>query len=214
MQNLRDAIGSPEGLAICTHAGQGVMMGVKEVFLAAEHRECMLHLVMNFKKRYTEKIFEDLLLAAAYSWSPYFFEKHWNAMDEENPEAMNYIKQCHTKIWARSQFWTHCKVDYVTNNLVECLNNWVKKYKGFNLDDFIDMIRQLIMDKWHFRRDVSAKNEGVILPHIIKELREQSRNLDMDVHTSEDILGEVGVKGGSGYKCIVNLEERTCSCRK
>jgi hypothetical protein len=62
-------------------------------------------------------------------------------MDEENPEAMNYIRQCHTKVWVRSQFWTRCKVDYVTNNLAECFNNWVKKYKGLNLDDFIDMIR-------------------------------------------------------------------------
>jgi hypothetical protein len=31
-------------------------------------------------------------LAAAYSWSPYFFEKHWKAMDEAKPEAMNYIR--------------------------------------------------------------------------------------------------------------------------
>jgi hypothetical protein len=115
---------------------------------------------MNFNKRYTRKIFEDHLWAAAYSWAPYFFEKHWNAMDEENPEAMNYIRQCHTKIWARSQFWTHCKVDYITNNLAEYFNNWVKKYKGLNLDDFMDMIRQLIMDKWDIRRDVSAKMKG------------------------------------------------------
>jgi hypothetical protein len=166
---------------------------------------------MNFKKRYTGKIFEDHLWAAAYSWAPYFFEKHWNAMDEENLEAMNYIRQCHTKIWARSQFWTHCKVDYITNKY---FNNWVKKYKGLNLDDFMDMIRQLIMDKWDIRRDVSAKIEGVILPYIMKELREQSRNLDMDIHRSGDILGEVGVKGGSGYKYVVNLEEKICSCTK
>ncbi|CAN6339137.1 unnamed protein product [Urochloa humidicola] len=56
--------------------------------------------------------------------------------------------------------------------------------------------------------------EGVILPHIMKELREQRRNLDMEIHRSGDILGEVSVKGGSGYKCVVNLEERSCSCRK
>jgi hypothetical protein len=53
MQNLRDAVGSPEGLAICTDAGQGVMTGAKEVFPVAEYRECMLHLVINFTKRYT-----------------------------------------------------------------------------------------------------------------------------------------------------------------
>jgi len=51
MQRLRDAIGSPLGLAICTDAGQAVMAGVKEVFPSAEHRECMLHLVTNFKKK-------------------------------------------------------------------------------------------------------------------------------------------------------------------
>ena len=55
---------------------------------------------------------------------------------------------------------------------------------------------------------------GVILPHIIKDLRERSRNLDMDVQRSGNILAEVSVKGSNGYKCVVNLEERTCSCRK
>jgi transposase-like protein len=61
MQMVRDAIGTPEGLAICTDAGQGVMAGLKEVFPNAEHRECMLHLVMNFKKRFSGKIFDDHL---------------------------------------------------------------------------------------------------------------------------------------------------------
>ena len=93
MQRLRDAIGSPVGLAICTDAGQGVMAGVKEVFPNAEHRKCMVHLVSNFKKRYNGKIFEDHLWPAAYSWSPYFLEKHWKVMEDAKPEAMAYIRQ-------------------------------------------------------------------------------------------------------------------------
>ena len=214
MERLREAIGSPQGLAICTDSGQAVMAGVKDVFPTAEHRECMLHLVKNFKKRYTGQIFEENLWPAAYSWSPYFFEKHWKLMEEAVSESMDYIRQNHTKIWSRSQFSTHCKVDYVTNNLAECFNNWIKKIKGLNLDDLLDNFRQLIMDKWDIRRDISNKMEGAILPHIIKDLREKSRNLDMNVQRSGDILGEVSVKGGSGYKCVVNLQERTCSCRK
>ncbi|XP_066380382.1 uncharacterized protein [Miscanthus floridulus] len=190
------------------------MAGVKEVFPNGEHRECMVHLVSNFKKRYNGKIFEDHLWPAAYSWSPYFFQKHWKAMEDAKPEAMAYIRQWHTKIWTRSQFWTHCKVDYVTNNLVECFNNWIKKYKGLNLDDLMDKIRQLIMDKWDVRRTISRKIQGIILPHIIKMLKEQSRNLDMDVQRCGDTVAEVYVKGGSGFKCVVNLEARTCTCRK
>ena len=70
------------------------------------------------------------------------------------------------------------------------------------------------MDKWDIRRDISNKMKGDILPHIIKNLREESRNLDMDVQRSGDILEEVSVKGRCGYKCVVNLQNRTCSCRK
>jgi hypothetical protein len=123
MQMLRDAIGTPEGLAICTDARQGVMAGIKEVFPNAEHRECMLYLVMNFKKRFSGNIFDDDLYTVAYTWSSYLFEKHWKAMNGARPAAMPYIRQNHTRIWTRSQFGTHCKVDYVTNNMVECFNN-------------------------------------------------------------------------------------------
>ena len=66
------------------------MAGVKDVFPTAEHRECMLHLVKNFKKRYSGQIFEENLWPAAYSWSPYFFEKHWKLMEEAVPESMDY----------------------------------------------------------------------------------------------------------------------------
>jgi hypothetical protein len=91
MQRHRDAIGAPAGLAICTDAGQGVMTGVKEVFPNAEHRECMVHLVSNFKKRYSGKIFEDHLWPTSYSWShihgaPTFFRsigKQWKMLNQK-----------------------------------------------------------------------------------------------------------------------------------
>lgn len=52
------------------------------------------------------------------------------------------------------------------------------------------------------------------MPHIVKKLNEQSRNLDMDVQRSGDSVAEVSVKGGKGYKCVVNLGQKTCSCRE
>lgn len=61
MSKLREAIGLPRGLAISTDAGQAVMVGVAEVFPLAEHRECMFHLVSNFKKKYRGKVFDDHL---------------------------------------------------------------------------------------------------------------------------------------------------------
>ncbi|XP_044335754.1 uncharacterized protein [Triticum aestivum] len=168
MQMVRQAIGSPRGLTICTDAGQPVMTGVKEVFPEAEHRECMFHLVSNFKKKFHGKVFDDHLWAAAYSWNPYIFEKHWAAMDIAKPAATAYLRRWHTRLWSRSQFSTISKVDYVTNNLAECFNNWIKHHKSLNLDDFFDKVRQIIMIMWNRRRKVARKLVGLILPHIDK----------------------------------------------
>jgi hypothetical protein len=118
---LKEAIGTPEGLTFSTDCGVAVMHGVNTVFTYAEHRECMWHLVQNFKKRYSGKVFEDHLWASSYSWSPYMFEKHYQAMAEAKTEAMKYLQQEHKKLWTRSQIGTLSKVDYVTNNLAHHL---------------------------------------------------------------------------------------------
>jgi hypothetical protein len=99
------------------------MAGVGEVFPFAEHRECMYHLVTNFKKRYHGKVFDDHLWAAAYSWNMYLFEKHWIAMDHAKLAATVWLRRTHKKLWSRSHFKTISKVDYVTNNLAESFNN-------------------------------------------------------------------------------------------
>jgi hypothetical protein len=174
----------------------------------------MWHLVQNFKKRFSGKVFDEYLWAAAYSWNSYMFEKHIKAMAEANPAAMTYLQQTHIKLWTRSQYSTLSKVDYVTNNLAENFNNWIKADKGLHLDDLIDTIRQKLLIKWNQRKKITHRMEGKFLPHIISQLKEQSRNLNIDVVTSSlDGNAEVMARGCSTYRFVVNLKERTYSCR-
>jgi hypothetical protein len=198
MEKLRAAIGTPR---------------VKEAFPIVEHRECMFHLVNNFKKRWHGKIFDDNLWPATYAWNSYAFNKHWLAMASAKPDAMAWVRKNHNKIWSRCQFNTLTKVDYVTNNMAESFNNWMKGHKGLNLDDLMDVIRQKLMVKWNKRR-ISNKLEGNILPHIVKQLKQQSFHLNMEVTNSFDAISEVVVKGGNGFRYSVNLEARRCSCRE
>ena len=177
------------------------------MFPEAEHRECMFHLVTNFKK-YRGKVFDDHLSAGAYSWHPHFFEKHWSEMEQAKSAATEYLRNWCKMLWTRSQFSSRCKVDYVTNNLAESFNNWIKRYKSMNLDDLMDKIRQVLMVKWNQRRKVAMKLEGSILPHIIKKWNERSRDLDMDVLECSSEVGEVSVLSGSGFRCVVNLQGR------
>ena len=56
--------------------------------------------------------------------------------------------------------------------------------------------------------------EGLILPHILKRLNERSRDLDLDVIECGNGLAEVSVLSGSGFRCVVNLHDKTCTCRQ
>jgi hypothetical protein len=85
-------------------------------------------------------------------------------METTKPAATNYLRKCHTRLWIRSQFSTICKVDYITNNLPECFNSWIKHHKSLNLDDFMDKIKQMLMTKWNQRRKISRKFDGLIMP--------------------------------------------------
>jgi hypothetical protein len=83
-----------------------------------------------------------------------------------------------------------------------------------NLDNFMDKTRQMIMIKWNQSRKISRQHGGFILPHIIKMLNEKSRELNLEaVQCSEDV-GEITALGVSGFRFVVNLNDRTCSCRQ
>jgi len=105
-------------------------------------------------------------------------------------------------------------VDYVTNNLADCFNKWIEPHKSMNLDDLMDKLRQVLMIKWNLRRKIARKLQGLILPHIIKKMNEDSRNLELEVAECSEKIAEVTELGGSGFRFVVNLQERTCSCRK
>jgi hypothetical protein len=190
------------------------MFGVGAMFPEAEHRECMFHLVSNFKKKFHGKVFDDHLWAASYSWNPYLFGKHWAAMEATKPSATNYLRKWHTRLWTRSQFSTISKVDYVTNNLAESYNNWIKHHKSLNLDDLMDKLRQMLVIKWNQRRKIARKLEGLILPQIIKKLNEKSREFNLEVLECSEEVVEVTALGGSGFRFVVNLQDKACSCRQ
>ncbi|CAN6180907.1 unnamed protein product, partial [Urochloa humidicola] len=78
----------------------------------------------------------------------------------------------------------------------------------------MDKYRQMLMIKWNQRRKVSRKLEGLILPHIVKKLNEMSRDLNLEVVQCSEEVGEVTMLGGTGFRFVVNLHERTYSCRQ
>ena len=74
-----------------------------------------------------------------------------------------------------------------------------------NLDDLMDEIRKMLMCKWNQRRKTSKKFDGFILPDIIKDLIEKSREVNLEVEECSEDVAEVTAMGGSGFQFVVNL---------
>lgn len=215
MERLKEAIRIPPNLAICTDAGKGICEAVSNIFPQVEHRECMRHLVINFRKKFVGKVFDDHLWPAAYSWTQEDFETHMAPMEAARPDIKNFFSVWHKRLWSRSKFGEGSKVDYVTNNLAECFNNWIKKYKCLLIVDLLDKIRRMLMIKFRKRRRVGYSMAGIILPSIMSHLNEKSRNLHYDVESSSNTIAEVSGKDISGhFRHIVDLAAWTCTCRR
>ena len=218
LQQLRNIIGTPPGLAIHTDACKGLESAVEIVFPGVEHRECMRHLAHNFKKKFKGKVYDENLWPASYTCSKRKHEHHLRVLYAQNPLVKEYMDAHHGKVWSRSKFNEICKVDYVTSNLAECFNSKFKSVKGLLLWQAFDKMRQMIMIKMALRKRI-AETQYVghqMLPSLIKALHLKARGLKMKCIRSGTYEGEVTYTDTKNrvWRYPVNLSTRECTCRQ
>jgi hypothetical protein len=57
-----------------------------------------------------------------------------------------WLKEYHSLLWYRSGFNPVIKCDYITNNIADVFNNWIKDYKDIPVCQLDDKIRVMIME--------------------------------------------------------------------
>jgi hypothetical protein len=120
-------------------------------------------------------------------------------------------------VWAICYFSTTSKCDYITNNIVEVFNNWIKDLKSLPPIELLDAIRLKIFDKFYVRRKLADKLTGKVLPSVMKQLYADSRGLvGYVVHKGTQLTTEIsGVhKNLTPWKHNVDLAKKECSCNK
>jgi hypothetical protein len=138
------SVGDLPKLAICSDACKGLLNAVRDVFPQVDQRECFRHLMENFVKRFSGESVGHMWHAAR-AYDKYVYESHMAAVYAANPEAKKWLEAYHKLKWQRSYFDSEIKCDYVTSNVAESFNNWIKDRKDLPVGELVDKIREKIM---------------------------------------------------------------------
>ncbi|CAN6244322.1 unnamed protein product, partial [Urochloa humidicola] len=112
----------------------------------------------------------------------------------------------------RCAFNSEIKCDYITNNLAECFNNWIKHIKDLPVCELADKLREMIMVLWEKRRMIGERLTGKILPAIIQQLKVKTRGLGyLTVVKGDHVQGEVW-NNSSGSRNVVKAHLQDCTC--
>ena len=122
MEPLSKSIGPIENLAICTDACKGLEAAMAKVFPNSEQRECFRHLMDNMKKYYSGGVYAKNMWPAARAYAPHKFKYFFDKVVDASPDVLNWLKEHHNLLWARSKFTIEIKCDYINNNLAESWN--------------------------------------------------------------------------------------------
>jgi hypothetical protein len=211
MEHLRRAIGDPPLLVVSSDTCKRLENVVKIVFPHAEQMECFRHLMENYVKRYGGA---ENMYPAARAYQKVVHE-HYKAIVRSKKDVANWLDQFHSLLWYRSGFNPAIKCDYVTNNIAESFNNWIKDIKDLPVCELADKLREKIMELFHRRRRIGRMLQGKILQTALRVLKARTRGLGHLLYVKGDnYIAEVRDNGNCHNKYVVRALQKECQCQE
>ncbi|KAL5789719.1 hypothetical protein ACOSQ2_004607 [Xanthoceras sorbifolium] len=116
-------------MTFITYRQKGVMDAIKTWWLGSSNKFCVRHIFAILKVRHRENTSADLVFKTAKITNKKDFDDVMKKMKEEDMDAYNYMSRIPVFHWSRHTFDGHVKSVNVTNNISECFNSWIDKFR-------------------------------------------------------------------------------------
>jgi len=113
--------------------------------------------------------------------------------------------------YCRAYFKLGSNCDSCDNNICESFNKWIVEARFFPIISMLEAIRCKVMVRIQQQREKAQRWTGKICPNIYKKLK-LFINLSANCHAIANGLDSYEVKHWE-HRFVVNLLEKTCSCR-
>ncbi|GMN64858.1 hypothetical protein TIFTF001_033921 [Ficus carica] len=193
-EKLRDSIGTRESLAIVADRHKGIEYAVNLVY-------------KDFKGPL--KIYFD---GASMSYLLSEHQHHMESIRSCNPDMHRYLVQADPTKWSRAYF-NGRRYAIMTTNIAESLNSVDRKARLIPVGFMVEWLREL-QQRWFVeRREEVLKITSKLAPKAEKLIR-TNFSLGLTVTPRPDDQFEYAVTNNAAQIWIVDMSERTCTCRR
>ncbi|KAI3818709.1 hypothetical protein L1987_12524 [Smallanthus sonchifolius] len=191
---------------------KGLIPALSRVFPDAEHRFCLRHIHENMRKQWRGDVFKSMLWRVASATTLPFYD---NAMDEikrADKTLFEWLSKIPPTSWSRAHFSTRANCDMLLNNICEVFNRQLIGARDKPVITCLEYIREYITKRIVNVKKIQARSTGPLTPaatNTFDTIKKEASQLTVLMVDS----AKYQVKG-SGSQCVVNVELKTCTCRK
>ncbi|KAL2523865.1 Uncharacterized protein Adt_08919 [Abeliophyllum distichum] len=181
--------------------------------LGAEHRLRVRHMYTNFfRAEFKGLALKEILWKAEKSTTVADFKFWMSEMDKQNKPAYEWLLKRDPKEWSKSHFLTNVKSDILLNNMCECFNKILLEDREKSIVTMLIDMHISCMKRIQTQRDKMKMVVGPLCPKIYVKL---ATNVDVAAGSIVDWSGGAQwyIQSRDG-EYVVDLESRTCTCKK
>nr|XP_043638349.1 uncharacterized protein LOC122609365 [Erigeron canadensis] len=192
---------------------KGIILALEDVFPAAEHRFCLKHIYDNMKSYWRGQMYKDYLWKLATTTTVEQFNRVMEDFKTVDKDAYEYLKKIPPMHWSRSHFSSRPKCDVLLNNMCEVFNRQLVDGREKPIILALEYTREYLMRRLAIVQKDIDKCRGPLTP-VATGLFEIIKKEAFKYKATFNGYAKFEVVGPWMDQCVVNMENRTCSCRK
>ncbi|CAL8174548.1 unnamed protein product [Prunus armeniaca] len=199
---------------LITDRQNGLIDGVGDMFPNSKHRHCLKHMHANFiLAGHRGLVMQQHMEVVARSTTIPWFQAEMKKLQDLSGSAFDWLSRLDPMQWCRSHFRTHLKCDILLNNMCEAFNKSILDARDKPIITLLERIRYYIMFFMATRREAIEKWAHDVAPRVFATLEKLKKQLAWCIPR---LAGEskYEVKCFGGTQVVVDLRNRSCSCRQ
>ncbi|GJX50265.1 mutator type transposase [Tanacetum coccineum] len=203
---------SNSNFTFITDRQKGLLPALEKLFPHAQHRYCVRHIYENINQTWKGSEYKEMLWKYASSTTTVLFEKNMQELKDFNKKAYEWLKKIPAEHWSSAYFFGRAHCDLLINNICEVFNRQLLEARDSPIINALEHVREYLMKRIVVQKIIEKCN-GPLTPAVARVfdiIKEASSECIVDWNGAD----QYQVKGYLQEQYVVNLNQRTCSCRK